>query len=282
MRPGQELLPDPCTLLPPALLRAGGSVVVLRCAPWQSRLSSQHPQLSLSCRTRATSGSSWDHSLPVGAQANPQLGSLQATLSSLHAALLHRPRGLANWCEQCYLFSDLWERRPAGSEEPLPPSLLPFQVCGEVLTGLVLCHLCLGYPAIACTTKASARLTALGSWPQWLKVLLNICSLPGVPPVLEPEPSINSPAPFGDVRLLSCSAKMLKMQLLQSTTKQQTGLGRSSVMPSSLSSPCSAVLCPVRQHYHAIGKQGQGLHFLKCWVTRHSALCRSGAHSVPG
>lgn len=122
-----------------------------------------------------------------------------------------------------------------------------------MLTGLVLCHLCLGYPAIACKAKANARLMALGTWPQWLKVLLNICSLPGVPLLLEREPSINSPAPHGDVSLLGCSAKTLKMQQFQSTAKQQMGLGGSSMMPSFLGSPCSTVLCPVPRHYHAGG-----------------------------
>lgn len=180
-------------------------------------------------------------------------------LAVLHRLLGHC--GLTNRCEQYYLFSDLWEWRPDGSEKSLLPSLLPSQACREVLTGLVLCHLCLSYPAIACTTKASARLMAVGSWLQWVKVLLNICSLPGVSLLLEHEPSINSSAPHGDVRLLGCSAKTLKMQQFQNTAKQQMGLGGSSVMPSSLGSPCSAVLCPVQQHYHAIGKQGWGLHF---------------------
>lgn len=80
---------------------------------------------------------------------------------------------------------------------------------------------------------------------------------------------------------LGCSAKTLKMQQFQSTTKQQMGLGASSVMPSSLGSPCSAVLCPVRQHYHATGKQGWGLPSFEV-LGHHSALRRSGAHTVPG
>lgn len=87
---------------------------------------------------------------PLGARANLQLESLfslqpvHGSLCAGFAAWAAWPRVLANWYEQYYLFSDLWEVRPDGSEKSLPPSLLPSQGCREVLTGLVLCHLCLG------------------------------------------------------------------------------------------------------------------------------------------
>lgn len=116
---------------------------------------------------------------------NPQLMkllSLQPAHSLLCAGFVTRaawPRRLANWCEQYYLFSDLWEGRSDGCEKSLPPFLPRSQACGEVLTGLVLCHLCLGYPAIACTAKASARLMALGQLASVVKsavkYLLSAC-----------------------------------------------------------------------------------------------------------
>lgn len=81
---------------------------------------------------------------------------------------LCRPRA-ASRCEQCYLFPDLCEWRPGRAERSLPPSLLPPQACEEVPTGLVSWHPCLGYPATAGTSEASARLMALGSWPRRLK-----------------------------------------------------------------------------------------------------------------
>ena len=122
---------------------------------------------------------------------------------------------------------------------------------------------------------------ALGSWPQWLKVLLNICSLPGVPPLLEHEISINSPAPHGDVRLPGCSAKTLKMQLFQSTIKQQMGLGGSPAMPSSLGSPCSACAMPSLVALSRRGETGSGPPSFEV-LGHHSALRRSGARTVPG
>lgn len=121
----------------------------------------------------------------VRARGNPQLMSLlplQPAHSLLCAGFVTRaawPHGLANWGEQYYLFSDLWEWRSDGCEESLPPFLPPSQACGEVLTGLVSCHLCLGYPAIAGTAKASARLMALGQLASVVrsavKYLLSAC-----------------------------------------------------------------------------------------------------------
>lgn len=120
-----------------------------------------------------------------GARASPQLMSLlslQPAHSLLCAGFVTQAtwaRGLANWCEQYYLFSDLWEWRSDGCEKSLPPFLPPSQACGEVLTGLVSCHLCLGYPAIACTARASARLMALGQLASMVrtavKYLLSAC-----------------------------------------------------------------------------------------------------------
>jgi len=220
---------------------------------------------------------------PSGLRANPQLGSLlspQPAHSSLcagFAAQAAGPRGLANWCEQCYLFSDLREWRPDGSEKPVPPSLLPSQACGEVLTGLVSCHLWLGYPATACTTKTSARLMTLGSWPPWSEVLLNVCSLSGVPPLLEREPSVNSPAPHGDVGLPGCSAKTLKMQLFQSTANGPWRFIRNAFVPR-LSLLSCAMPSPAALSCHR--EMGSGPPFFKA-LGHHSALHRSGAHSVP-
>lgn len=149
------------------------------------RLSSQQLHFGLSCRTRGTRTYSWDGSQVPGVRANPQLMSLlslQPAHSLLCAGFVTQAtwaRRLANWCEQYYLFSDLWEWRSDSCEKSLPPFLPPSQACGEVLTGLVSCHLCLGYPAIACTARASARLMALGQLASMVrtavKYLLSAC-----------------------------------------------------------------------------------------------------------
>lgn len=81
-----------------------------------------------------------------------------------------------------------------------------------------------------------------------LEVLLNICSLPGVPLLLEREPSINSPAPRGAVRLLCRTTQHATLPQHSPTANGLEGFSwetclpqlslRSSAMPRVAARPC--------------------------------------------